>query len=220
MADLFLFRSPVGHKFILISRRPHIYIDFLVCDTELIHILILISHRTHTYAYLPSDIYLCLSLKGYILIQISQRTYIGLILILVLRILYLHYRAYTCISDLIIVLQSLFLYFISYTCITELILVFQILYLYSGTYSCISDLILVFRILYLYYGAYSYITDTEVPVGTTEIFLVQSTPRYYITDTEVPVGTFRSLPYSFLYSYSLFRVFSYNCLTTQTNNKK
>ena len=141
MADLFLFRSPVGHIFILISRRTHTYIDFLICDTELRHILILISRRTHTYAYLPSDIYLCLSLEGHILIQISQRTYIELILILVLRILYLYYRAYTCISDLIIVLQSLFLYFRSYTCITELILVFKILYLYSRTYSCISDLI-------------------------------------------------------------------------------
>ena len=77
------------------------------------------TRRTHTYAYLPSDIYLCLSLEGHILIQISQRTYIGLILILVLRILYLYYRAYTCISDLIILLRSLFLYFISYTCITS-----------------------------------------------------------------------------------------------------
>ena len=28
---------------------------------------------------------------------------------------------------------------------------------------------------------------------------------YYRTDTEVLVGTFRSLPYSFLYSYSLFK---------------
>ena len=40
--------------------------------------------------------------------------------------------------------------------------------------------------------------------------LYKSTRRYYRTDTEVPVGTFRSLPYSFLYSYSLFRVLSYN----------
>ena len=118
MADLFLFHSLVGHIFILISCRTHTYIDFLVCDTELIHILIPISRRTHTYAYLPSDIYLCLSLEGHILIQISQRTYIGLILILVLRILYLCYRAYTYISDLIILLRSLFLYFRSYTCIT------------------------------------------------------------------------------------------------------
>ena len=146
MADLFLFRSPVGHIFILISHRTHTFIDFLVCDTELIHILILISRRTHTYAYLPSNIYLCLSLEGCILIQIFQRTYI--------------YRTYTytCLTDLILVLRNLFLYFISYICIPKLILVFQILYFYYGTYSCISNLILVFRILYLYYGTYSCIS--------------------------------------------------------------
>ena len=189
MADLFLFRFTVGHIFILISRRTHTYIDFLVCDTKLIHILTLISCRTHTYAYLPSDIYLCLSLEGHILIQISQRTYIGLILILVLRILYLYYRAYSCISDIIIVLRSLFLYlrsyncitelilvFQTYTCISELILVFQILYLYFGSYSCISDLILVLWSLFLYYRTYTYITGTEVPAGTTEILLVQKYP--------------------------------------------
>ena len=35
----------------------------------------LISRSTHTYAYLPSDIYLCLSLVGHILIQISRMRY-------------------------------------------------------------------------------------------------------------------------------------------------
>ena len=45
---------------------------------------------------------------------------IGLILILVFRILYLHYGTCTCLTDLILVLQSIFLYFGSYT---ELILV-------------------------------------------------------------------------------------------------
>ena len=35
----------------------------------------LISRRTHTYAYLPSDIYLCLSPVGHILILISRRTH-------------------------------------------------------------------------------------------------------------------------------------------------
>ena len=37
-------------------------------------------------------------------------------------------------------------------------------------------------------------------------YLYKSTRRHYRADTEVPVGTFRSLPYFFLYSYSLFRV--------------
>ena len=73
---------------------------------------------------------------------------------------------------------------------------------------------------------------TEVPVGTTGLILILqnlylyyrygSTRRYYrdFTCTKIPVGTFRSLSYSFLYSYSLFRVLSYNCLTTQINHKK
>ena len=158
MADLFLFCSPIGHIFILISRRTHTYIDFIVCDTELIHIRILISRRTHTYAYLLSDIYLCLSLEGHILIQISQMTNIGLILIFVLRILYLYYRAYTCISELILVFQILYLHSGTYSCILDLILVLRSLFLYFRSYNCITELILVFGILYLYYKAYSYIT--------------------------------------------------------------
>ena len=55
---------------ILISRRMHTYIDFLICDTELIHILILISRLTYTYTYLPYDIYLYVSPVGHILILI------------------------------------------------------------------------------------------------------------------------------------------------------
>ena len=89
----------------------------------------LISRRTHTYSDFSKDIY------------------IGLILILVLRILYLYYRAYTCISDLIIVLQSLFLYFRSYTCISDLILVLWSLLLYFGSYTCIKELILVLNLI-------------------------------------------------------------------------
>ena len=107
--------------------------------------------------------------------------------ILVLWILYLYYGAYSCILDLIRVLRNLYLSFGTYTCVTELILVFQILYLYYGAYTCITNLILVLRSLFLYFG-------------------YGSTRRYYRIDTEVPIGTFRSLPYSFHYSYSLFRV--------------
>ena len=101
----------------------------------------------------------------------------------------MYYRTYTysCISDLIHVLQNLYLSYGTYTCVTELILVFQILYLYYGAYTCITNLILVLRSLFLYFGN-------------------GSTRRYYRKNTKVPVGTFRSLPYSFLYSYSLFRV--------------
>ena len=52
LADLFLFRSLVGHIFILISRRTHTYIDFRVCRTELIHILIRRYLSTYSYLYL------------------------------------------------------------------------------------------------------------------------------------------------------------------------
>ena len=52
IADLFLFRSPVGHIFILISRRTHTYIDFRVCGIELIHILIRRYLSTYSYLYL------------------------------------------------------------------------------------------------------------------------------------------------------------------------
>ena len=94
----------------------------------------------------------------------------------------MYYGTYTFLTELILVLQSLFVYFGS---CTELILVLRILY---EAYSCISDLI---RSLFLYkstrryytnslYGGtrryYINLSDTEVPVGTTEILLVQKYP--------------------------------------------
>ena len=119
--------------------------------------------------------------------------------ILVLQILFLYYGAYSGISDLIRVLWNLYLSYGTYTCVTELILVFQILYFYYGAYTCITNLILVLRSLFLYFGYRS----THRYYRT--FYLYKSTRRYYRTDTEAPV-TFRSLPYSFLYSYFLFRV--------------
>ena len=113
--------------------------------------------------------------------------------------------------------------------------------LYSfGTPVGVTELILIFRILFLYYRAYTctkvlvgatHIHYTEVPIGTTEILLVQKYPqvlqskyrgtlRYYRIYTKVPVGTLRSLLYSFLYSYSLSRVLSYNCWIAYTSNTK
>ena len=68
------------------------------------------------------------------------------------------------------------MYYETYTCLTELILVLQSLLLYFRSYTCITEHILVLRILYLCYRSYSYFTDTEVPVGTTEILLVQKYP--------------------------------------------
>ena len=140
------------------------------------------------------------------------------------------YGSYTCITELILVLRILFLYFGSYTCITDLILVLRILYLcyraYSGTKVPVGTNSL-YRGTRRYYWTYTYITELilnlpirKYPYVLQRFFLYKSTRRYYRTDTEVPVGTFKSLPYSFLYSYSLFRVLSYNCLTTQTNLTK
>ena len=45
--------------------------------------------------------------------------------------------------------------------------------MYFGSYTCLTEHILILRILYLYYRTYTSFTDTEVPVGTTEILLVQ-----------------------------------------------
>ena len=64
-------------------------------------------------------------------------------LILVLRILYLYYGAYPCLTDIILVLRSLYLSYGSYTCVTELILVFWILYSYYGSYTRLTNLMLV-----------------------------------------------------------------------------
>ena len=110
------------------------------------------------------------------------------------------YGSYTCIIELILVFRILYVYYGTYTCLTELILVLQRLFLYFKSYTYITELILVVRSLFLYFG-----------YGSTRryyrtFYLYKSTRRYYRTDTEVPVGIFRSLPYSFLYSYSLFRV--------------
>ena len=111
--------------------------------------------------------------------------------ILVLWILYLCYRAYSCILGLILVLRSLFLYFESYTCITEHILVLQILY---EAYSCIKVPVGTTQIHY-----------TEVPVGTIGLILILqnlylfyrygSTRRYYrdFTCTKVPIGTIEQI---------------------------
>ena len=43
----------------------------------------------------------------------------GLILILVFRILYLSYRAYTYLTDLILALRNMYLSYRSYTCFTD-----------------------------------------------------------------------------------------------------
>ena len=108
--------------------------------------------------------------------------------------------------------------------VTELILGFLILY---GAYSRISDREIPvgitehFSCTKVPVGTTEQIHYTEVPVGTTGLILIlsireypwvlqrfiryRSTRKYYRTDTEV---------HSDLYSYSLFSVLSYVCLTT------
>ena len=49
---LYLLRTYTYSRLILISRRMHTYIDFLVCETELIHILIRRYLSTNSYLYL------------------------------------------------------------------------------------------------------------------------------------------------------------------------
>ena len=94
----------------------------------------------------------------------------------------MYYGAYTCLMELILMIQSLFLYFESYSYISDLILVLRSIYLDYGSYTCVTELILVFRILYLYYGYesthryYRTYTYIEVPVGTTELILIQRYP--------------------------------------------
>ena len=51
----------------------------------------------------------------------------------------------------------------------------------------------------------------EYPWVLQRLIRYRSTRGYYRTDTKV---------HSDLYSYSLFKVLSYNCLTTWTNHKK
>ena len=95
----------------------------------------------------------------------------GLILILVFRILYLSYIAYTYLNDLVLALQNNYLSYGSYTCFTEHILVLRILY---RAYSGIKVLIGTTQIPY-----------TEVPVGTTGLILILRIRGVLVGTTEL-----------------------------------
>ena len=88
---------------------------------------------------------------------------------MLIRISHRSYRAYSYsevpvrTTKLILVLRILYLYYGAYPCLTELILVLLSLFLYFGSYTCITGHILVLRILYLYYETCSY---AKVPVGS------------------------------------------------------
>ena len=103
----------------------------------------------------------------------------------------MYFGSYTCITDFILVLRILYLCYRAYSCLADLILVFRILYLYYGSYTCFTEHVLVFQILYLYYRTCTCISDKEVPVGTTEHFNCTKVPvgTTHIHYTEVPVVT-------------------------------
>ena len=89
---------------------------------------------------------------------------IGLTLILVFRILYLSYKAYTYLMDLVLALRNMYLSYGSYTCFTEHILILRILYrAYSGTKVPVGT---------------TQIPYTEVPVGTTRLILILRIREY------------------------------------------
>ena len=73
-----------------------------------------------------------------------------------LRILYLYYRAYPCLTELILVFRNLYWYFGTYTGISELVLVFWSTYLYFDFYTCITGHILILQILFLCEGTRRY----------------------------------------------------------------
>ena len=115
--------------------------------------------------------------------------------ILVLRNLYLRYRANSCISDTEVPVGTTehfvgikvpvgIIEQIHYTEVPVgttgliLILVFRILYLSYRAYTYLTDLILALRNMYLSYRSYTCFTDTGVPVGTTELILILPIREY------------------------------------------
>ena len=163
---------------------------FLVCCTELIHILILISNL-----YLfrsPVGVTELMLIQRYLntywylyLSQISRRS---------LQNLYLYYGVYTCsevpagitkITERILVLRNLFLYRITckyyktYTGTSHLILVLRSTSWSYGTYTCIIELILVFQILFLYEGTRRYDKSEQIRI----ISHTRSDQTY--TDTDI-----------------------------------
>ena len=164
MANLSLFGSYIYSRLILIQI---LYLfRFLICCTELIHVLILIS-----------SLYLFRSPVGVTELMLIQRylnTYWYLYLSQIsrrsLQNLYLFYGVYTC-SEVPVGITE----------ITERILVLRNLFLYGSTlkyylFKCPKrrTLVLISNLSY---------THTGVPVGTTEFILIRSlygdTRRYY-----------------------------------------
>ena len=132
-------------------------------DLYLSHYDLILTQELHLWQTYP---YLDLKLIALILIRVLylEQSPVGVTKpMLVLRILYLYYRAYPCLTDILLVLHSLFWYFESYPGITEHTHVFWILYMYYRTYTCILDLIHIFQILFMSY---------RVSTGLTELILV------------------------------------------------
>ena len=130
------------------------------------------------------------------LIHVFQILYMYITeLILVLRNLYLRYRANSCISDAEVPVGTTEHFAgtkvpvgtteqIHYTDVPVgttgpiLIIVFRILYLSYRAYTYPTDLILALRNMYLSYISYTCFTVTGVPVGTTKLILILSIQEY------------------------------------------
>ena len=99
----------------------------------------------------------------------------------------MYFRSYTCITELILVLRNLYLRYRANSCISDtevpvgiteliLILVFRILYLSYRAYTYLTDLILALRNVYLSYGSYTYITKLILVFQI--LFMCEGTRRY------------------------------------------
>ena len=76
----------------------------------------------------------------------------------------MYFRSYTCITKHILVLQILYLCYRAYSCISDLI---RSLFWYKSTRRYYTDSL--YEGTHRYHWTYTYFTDTEVHVGTKEI---------------------------------------------------
>ena len=143
MADLFLFRSLVGHILILISHRTHNYSDSLY---TVLNLYIYLDGGTYHILILLSILYLFRSSVGVTELMLMQRylyTY---------WYLYLSRISRRSLQNLCLYRGTL-RYYKAYTYTIRLILILQSLHLFGGTrryYRDITERILVLRNLFLY----------------------------------------------------------------------
>ena len=81
------------------------------------------------------------------------------------------FRAYAYLTEYILVIRILYLFYRTYYCLTRNLFLYGSTCKYYKTYTGTSYLILVLRSILLSYRSYTWVTDTGVPVGTTELIL-------------------------------------------------